>query len=84
MIVHVVTAVPPACLISAVNTQDDPHDIEAVCSGDAAQEVAKAISTNCDDVQDIATEWFASVCKDAGVTICTFTSSACDDTHAPD
>lgn len=68
---QVVVASPPACLLKAVNTQDNPHDIEGVCSGDAAKEVAKAMDNDCGDAKDTATEWFASVCKDAGVTICT-------------
>lgn len=67
---QVVVASPPACLIGAVNTQDNPHDIEGVCTGDAAQEVMKTIGSKCGGAKDTATKWFASVCKDAGVTIC--------------
>ncbi|CZT24680.1 uncharacterized protein RCC_10407 [Ramularia collo-cygni] len=66
---QVAFASPPACLIGAVNTQDNPHDIKGVCSGDAAKEVAKSIGANCGDAKDDATKWFTSVCKDAGVTV---------------
>lgn len=69
IVTRVVVASPPACLIGAINTQGNPHDIEGLCSGDIAKEVAKALNDSCGGDQDIATDWFASVCKDAGVTI---------------
>ncbi|CAK3865903.1 Hypothetical predicted protein [Lecanosticta acicola] len=72
---HVAVATPPACLIAAVNTQDDPSDLKSVC-GDGASVVKKYISSNCGDSQDAANSAFMDVCKDAGVTVSSSASSS--------
>lgn len=66
---QVAVAAPPACLLAAVNTQDDPSDMKAVCSG-GASEVKKYLSSNCGDNADAANSAFEEQCKDAGVTVC--------------
>lgn len=67
---QVAVAAPPACLLAAVNTQDDPSDMKAVC-GDGASEVKKYLSSNCGDNTDAANDAFEEQCKDAGVSVCT-------------
>lgn len=64
---QVAVAAPPACLLAAVNTADDPADMAAVCkNGD----VKSYLSSKCGDNADAAMEAFQSACKDAGVEVC--------------
>ncbi|SMQ55719.1 unnamed protein product [Zymoseptoria tritici ST99CH_3D7] len=66
LIPSLAAAAPPACVIGAVNTQSNPHDIAAVCK---AQEVQDSITKNCGNAQEAAQKYFSEVCKDAGVTV---------------
>lgn len=70
---QVAVAAPPACLLAAVNTADDPSDMKAVCDSGAAG-VKKYMSSNCGDNLDAANSAFEEACKDAGVTVCTYPS----------
>ncbi|KAK4496121.1 hypothetical protein PRZ48_012100 [Zasmidium cellare] len=72
---QVAVAAPPACLLAAVNTQDEPSDMKAVC-GTGASAVKKYISSNCGDNADAANDAFEEQCKDAGVTVSTSSSAS--------
>jgi hypothetical protein len=61
-----VLAAPPACVIGAVNTQTNPHDVASVCRADGVQEY---INKNCGNAQEAAQKYFSEVCKGAGVTV---------------
>lgn len=61
--------VPPACLLSAVNTQDEPGDLAAVC-GDDAEDVQVAIASLCSgDNKSVAQAAFISTCSAAGSSV---------------
>lgn len=67
--VRVFAAVPPACLLSAVNTQDEPGDLGAVCGNDAL-EVQEAIVSLCTgDYVAAAQSAFISTCSAAGSSV---------------
>ncbi|TKA27193.1 hypothetical protein B0A50_04530 [Salinomyces thailandicus] len=74
---RIAVAAPPACLIAAVNTQPDPSDLNAVCSGGNATEVKRHLCKQCGSNFDIAMSGFSGVCSQAGVTI--KDSSACEE-----
>ena len=63
-----VLAVPPACLLNAVNTQDDPSDLGAVC-GKEAQSVQEAIASLCGNNQKVAQSAFIATCSGAGSSV---------------
>jgi hypothetical protein len=62
-----VHAIPPACVIAAVNTQTNPHDVASVCR---ASDVQDYITKNCGGAQEAAQKYFSEVCSGAGVTVC--------------
>lgn len=66
--VRVLADVPPACLLQAVNTQDNPSDLAAVC-GNEALDVQKAIASLCDNSQAVAQSAFISTCSGAGSSV---------------
>lgn len=67
--VRVFAAVPPACLLSAVNIQDAPGDLDAVC-GDEALEIQEAIASMCTgDNISVAQSAFISTCSVAGSSV---------------
>lgn len=67
--VRVFAAVPPACLLNAVNTQDLPGDLDAIC-GDDALEIQGAIASLCTgDNVSIAQSAFISTCSVAGSSV---------------
>lgn len=61
-----VAATPPACLLDVIGAQPDPSDVETICN---KKSVPSDISSKCDDQKSAAMSAFASVCKDAGVTV---------------
>jgi len=65
---RVAVAAPPACLLAAVNTCENPADIKNICSNES-DKVTSYITKNCGDYEDDATKWFKEVCEDAGETI---------------
>lgn len=69
-----VLAVPPACLLAAVNTQDEPSDLDAIC-GDDAQDVQEAIVSLCGDNQSLAQSAFISTCSAAGSSVAPYTAT---------
>ncbi|KIV88479.1 hypothetical protein PV10_08162 [Exophiala mesophila] len=74
--VRVFAAVPPACLLNAVNTQDLPGDLDAVC-GDDALEIQEAIASLCTgDNVSIAQSAFISTCSVAGSSVAPYTATA--------
>jgi len=67
IIAQVAVATPPACVLAAVNTQPDPSNLKAVCSGDNATTVEQYICKNCKDNTDAALSAYADVCESTGV-----------------
>lgn len=64
-----VAAQPPACLLQAVNTQDNPADMSAVC-GDSASAVQSAIASICTgDNAPAAQSAFVATCSAAGQSV---------------
>ena len=63
-----VIAMPPACLLHAVNTQDEPSDLDAVC-GDEAGDVQEAIASLCGDSESAAQSAFIATCSSAGHSV---------------
>jgi len=70
-----VLAMPPACLLAAVNTQPNPANLTAVC-GSGATNVQKAIASMCGSNVAVAESAFASTCSSAGKTVPTFAASS--------
>jgi len=66
--VRVLADVPPACLLSAVNTQDEPSDMAAICGSDA-QDVQQAIASLCGNNASVAQSAFISTCSAAGSSV---------------
>ncbi len=66
--IGVLAAVPPACLLEAVNTQDDPSDLSAIC-GNEATDVQQAIASVCGNNQSVAQSAFISTCSSAGSSV---------------
>ena len=63
-----VLAIPPACLLDAVNTQDEPSDLGAICGNDS-KDVQAAIASLCGDNQSVAQSAFAATCSGAGSSV---------------
>lgn len=80
----IVATVPPACLLAAVNTQDNPADLTKIC-GSESLSMQREIVTACDqDKIADALQAFAKACSDAGkkvslIDIATLTPS---ETHS--
>lgn len=72
--VRVLADVPPACLLSAVNTQDEPSDLAAICGSDAV-EVQEAIASLCSDNASVAQSAFISTCSAAGSSVAPYTAT---------
>jgi hypothetical protein len=66
-----VLAVPPACLLNAVNEQDEPSDLSAIC-GREAETVQQAIVDMCGDNEEVAQSAFIATCSAAGSSVGTF------------
>lgn len=61
-------AVPPACLLHAVNTADEPGDMSAVC-GDGATDIQSYMASNCGGSEDVAQKAFIATCSAAGTAV---------------
>lgn len=74
--VRVLADVPPACLLNAVNTQEDPSNLSAVC-GNEANDVQKAIASLCSgNVVSVAQSAFISTCSVAGSSVAPYTATS--------
>ncbi|KIX94394.1 uncharacterized protein Z520_09780 [Fonsecaea multimorphosa CBS 102226] len=75
--VRVVLAdIPPACLLSAVNTQDQPGNLSSIC-GNEATDVQKAIASMCSgNAVSVAQSAFISTCSVAGSSVAPYTASS--------
>ncbi|KAL8849959.1 MAG: hypothetical protein Q9221_005065 [Calogaya cf. arnoldii] len=64
-------AVPPGCLIAAINTQADPSDFGLICGSDSGK-VKSAISSTCNsaEYEKAAMAAFQEICKSMGKTVC--------------
>jgi hypothetical protein len=71
-----VAANPPACLLSAVNTHDDPSSLSALC-GDDATDIQAEIDELCNsDTKSLAQEAFISTCSAAGSSVAAYTPTS--------
>lgn len=61
-------AIPPGCLLHAVNTQDEPSDLSAVC-GDGALKVQSYMADNCGNYEEDAQKAFIDTCSSAGTSV---------------
>ncbi|KAL6251488.1 hypothetical protein RBB50_001697 [Rhinocladiella similis] len=69
-------ATPPGCLLSAVNTQDNPTDLSSIC-GDDATDVQSAINSLCSGSNKSAAQSaFIATCSSAGSSVAPFTATA--------
>ncbi|KAL1639634.1 hypothetical protein SLS58_007693 [Diplodia intermedia] len=66
-------ATPPACLISVIGSQPNPNDVATICKKDS---VASDIGSSCGSEKADAMSAYASVCKEAGVTVSTSASAS--------
>lgn len=67
-IAQLTTAIPPGCLLHAVNTQNQPGDMSAVC-GDGALTVQAHMANNCGSVEEEAQKQFIATCSAAGTVV---------------
>jgi len=68
-------AIPPACLLHAVNTADAPGDLSVVC-GDSATDIQSYMASNCGNFQDDAQKAFIATCSSAGTVVAEYTATA--------
>lgn len=68
-------AVPPGCLLHAVNTQDEPSDLSAIC-GDGALDVQSYMADNCGKYEDTAQKAFIDTCSSAGTSVAAYTATS--------
>lgn len=66
-------AIPPACLLHAVNTQDEPGDLNSVC-GHGALTVQSHMAVNCGKWEQDAQKAFIATCSSAGRSVGTYLS----------
>jgi len=66
-------ATPPACLLSAIMTQDDPSKVSDICKNG---KMSGYISGACGDETQQAMVAYSAVCKEAGVTVATSVSAS--------
>ncbi|PSK34586.1 hypothetical protein B9Z65_8912 [Elsinoe australis] len=65
---------PPACLLAAVNTNQNPADVNAICK--KSSEMGDKLNDMCGDNLDSAQKAFTSICKNAGVAVTLSASSS--------
>ncbi|KAK5370395.1 hypothetical protein LTR20_010187 [Exophiala xenobiotica] len=74
--VRALADVPPACLLGAVNTQDNPTDLSSLCGNEATQ-VQKAINSLCTSTNKSAAQSaFIATCSSAGSSVAPYTATA--------
>ncbi|KAI9827028.1 MAG: hypothetical protein M1826_006507 [Phylliscum demangeonii] len=61
-------AIPPACVLAAVNTQPNPADLVSLCGAHASQVLAQ-IQQLCGGNVNAAVAAFQNVCQGAGQTV---------------
>ncbi|KAB2575098.1 putative gpi anchored cell wall protein [Lasiodiplodia theobromae] len=66
-------ATPPACLIAIIGEEPNPNDVATICKKDS---IVSDISSNCGSEKSDAMTAYASVCKEAGVTVSTSVSAS--------
>ncbi|KAF2184350.1 hypothetical protein K469DRAFT_750951 [Zopfia rhizophila CBS 207.26] len=59
---------PPACMLGAVNTHDDPAKVSEVCK---SKDITQTISKFCGDDTKNALSAFADICNKTGVKVST-------------
>ena len=65
----IIAATPPACLLAAVNIEQNPSDLSVVCGKDATK-VQSAIASMCTGSNVAqAQSAFVSTCSGAGVSV---------------
>jgi len=67
-VAQLVLAIPPACLLQAVNTQDEPTDMSAIC-GNNAKSLQSYMAQNCGSNADTAQSAFIASCSAAGTKV---------------
>ena len=67
-IAQIAFAIPPACLLHAVNTQNEPGDLSAVC-GNGALTVQSYMAQNCGNFESDAQKAFLATCSSAGTSV---------------
>jgi len=73
---RVLADTPPACLLSAVNTQDNPSNLSSVCGNDAL-DVQEAIASLCSgNAVSVAQSAFLSTCSGAGSSVAPYTATS--------
>jgi len=70
-----VIAMPPACLLAAVEQQPNPANLTAVC-GVNGHKVQQVIASICGSNVAAAESAFAATCSSAGQTVASYTASA--------
>ncbi|OCT51564.1 hypothetical protein CLCR_09116 [Cladophialophora carrionii] len=79
---RVLAATPPACLLNAVNTQDDPSDLSSIC-GDDAIDVQEVIASVCNgNAVSMAQSAFISTCSAAGSSVAPYTATSTSNSTA--
>ncbi|KAF2848947.1 hypothetical protein T440DRAFT_469698 [Plenodomus tracheiphilus IPT5] len=66
-------ATPPACLLGAVNTYDDPSDIKTVCK---SKDLSSKVEKYCGDSASTAMDALADICNEQGVKVATAVSGS--------
>ncbi|KAL8650506.1 MAG: hypothetical protein Q9210_003781 [Variospora velana] len=66
---QLVAALPPSCLIKAINTEPEPANLSVMC-GSRASNVQAEIRKMCSGNTDVAMKAYKQVCEDAGKTVC--------------
>jgi len=59
-------ATPPGCLLSAVNTYDDPSDIKTVCK---SKDLSSKVEKLCGSSASSAMSALADICNDQGIKV---------------
>ncbi|RMD41099.1 hypothetical protein DV735_g4047, partial [Chaetothyriales sp. CBS 134920] len=69
---------PPACLLQAVNTSDDPSDLGSICASKGAPSIQQAIFDNCASgkIESLAQSAFIATCSSAGSSVAKFIASS--------
>lgn len=67
-VAHLAYAIPYACLLAGVNTQDNPADLPAVC-GKGATTVQRYLASNCGGNVNDAQKAFIATCSAAGTSV---------------
>ncbi|KAF1810282.1 hypothetical protein P152DRAFT_460790 [Eremomyces bilateralis CBS 781.70] len=75
-------ATPPACILAAANTQDNPADVEGICKNKAS-EIQGNLASICGGQNDNAQSAFAAICKSAGVTVSPYVASSSGTSNGP-